>query len=678
MATVDELLKFSRWLQSIGDQVKTDPKGAAIDYARGAAGGVADLADFVRGGTIPISNVQPLGWGDSLRKALGATGSATEDAGNLLGVPTPTGAAMKAGVLAKGWGAPLVTALGAIKDVGKAGEAAGLTAEGLNKATRAKRRVGTSGQYVGAPPGVDSPAKFNVLIDQYAQRIDEALNNGVPRGYFYERGTAANRAVTDSAQDANRLAMVEGITSSEAPVLTNTGWGIKAIEQKAMGAPINTGKYPNANRAKVERVLNDDFAHIGEKTHRYAAGLAGDKKGLAPNDRWEIRSFGYTTDTAKPQQHAFMDEVRKRAVERWNAKHPDQTPLEILEGQELNWATQRARDMKIPHAQAAADTIQDALRGHVVQHSWESRGGEKAKHLQEMPKEEWPAWHEQVKNVLLDEQGKDKLVRGVGAQLQFPAVNVPGFYDGVVSPGAQSRSIGYMTQSGGLDPVTEARVRGTEALRAYMLGQDAYAYHGLTHPANISGPKTDTFDIKLGRTPTEAEMQTLGDLMGAKLGAAGPVGTETGVRALRFNKDPAFAKKFRQDVAPQLSPIFGGIPEVRAGARFGDAPDLGWQGRTATIDMLKELGNPAAPKMIENADSPEVRALAGQMADLYDAQRAAGRQPADRLTEALREFATNGLAGLGDLVAKGLAPAVGGFGLSQLFDRLREERQSYQ
>ena len=118
MATVDELLKLSRWLQSLGDQVKTDPKGAAIDYARGAAGGVADLADFVRGGTIPGSNVQPLGWGDSLRKALGATGSAVEDAGNLFGVPTPAGAAAKAGVIAKGWGPALVAALGTFAGVG--------------------------------------------------------------------------------------------------------------------------------------------------------------------------------------------------------------------------------------------------------------------------------------------------------------------------------------------------------------------------------------------------------------------------------------------------------------------------------------------------------------------------------------------------------------------------------
>ena len=644
MATVDELLKFSRWLQSIGDNAKSNVRDPGSMWAS---------------------------LGEDLQRFTAKDKSAWEATQSVM----PEVRTQGAKELNANWGdvAGIVNSI-----VKKGGDAVALSAEGLNKAARAKRTVGTSGQYVGAPAGVDNPAKFNVLIDQYAQRIDEALQNVVPRGYFYERGTAANRAVTDSTQDANRLAMVEGITSSEAPVLTNTGWGIKSIEQKAMGAPINTGKYPNANRAKVERVLNDDFSHIGEKTHRYSVGLAGDVTGKAPNDRWEIRSVGYKTDSATPQQHDFMDEVRRRAVERWNAKHPDQQPLSLLEGQELNWATQRARDMEIPHAQAAADTIQDALKSHVVQHSWESRGGEKAKHLQEMPQSEWPAWHETVKGVLLDEQGKDKLVRGVGAKLQLPAIDAPGVYEGVVSPGTQSRSIGYMTQSGGLDPVTEARVRGTEALRAYMLGQDAYAYHGFTTPSKISGPKTDTFDINIGRTPNEEEMRSLGALLSDKVGAAGPVGTEEGVRALRFSADPAFAKKFREGVAPQLSALFGGVPEVKAGARFGDAPDLGWQGRTATTDMLKELRNPVAPNMAANADAPEVRQMAGQMADLYESQRAAGRQPADRLTEALRAFSTNGLAGLDDLVKKGLAPAVGGLGLQELLDRLREEQQSYQ
>lgn len=539
-----------------------------------------------------------------------------------------------------------------------------VSAEGLNKAARAKRIVGTTGKYVGAPPGVDNSAKYNAQINAYVDRIDEALKNGVERGYFYKSGTVANRAVTDSPAALDRLALMEGVTSSEAPVHTNTGWAIKGIEQRAMGAPINTGKYPNAWREKVSNILAGDASHIGEKTHRYSSGLAGDVKGLAPNDRWEIRSFGYKTDSAGPAQHSYMDEVRQKAVERWNAKHPDQQPLSILEGQELNWATQRARDMGIPHQQSAADTIQDALRAHTIQHSWESRGGEKAGHLRDMPVEQLPEYHAQISDVLLDPSGKDKLVRAMGGELQFPAVHGPGVYEGFVAPGTQSRSIGYLTQAGGLDPTTEARVKATEAVRALGLGQDAYAYHGLLTPKGISAPKTDTIDVAIGRTIGEQDAKNLTDLLGSTFGGgAGVVPTEGGFRVLRFDENKNFAKQFQKNIEQQLPGLLGSPAQIRHGMRAGGYGELDWAGHNATRDALEALNSASAPKLKEYADSAQTRELMGRLAGVYEQKAAEGLTPNPRLALTLRTWEKEGLAGLDRLVKAGLAAGFGAAGL---------------
>jgi hypothetical protein len=256
----------------------------------------------------------------------------------------------------------------------------------------------------------------------------------------------------------------------------------------------------------------------------------------------------------------------------------------------------------------------------------------------------------------------------MGGELQFPAVHGPGVYEGVTAPGTQSRSLGYMTQSGGLDPITAGRVEATEAARAYLLGQDAYAYHGMVSPKNIGGPKTDTLDINLGRTVTEPEaLQITAELDRAFKGGAGIVPTENGFRVLRFSDDPKFAKTFHADVLPQLGGIVRGAGDVSPGMRFGNFVPMGWGEGNATRNFLATLDNPNAPRLPGYADSPEMRTLAGRMRDIYVQQQFSGMTPNPKLVNALGEYSTGGIVALRDLVAKGLAPAMGGLGLLGLY-----------
>jgi hypothetical protein len=644
------------WVKSTQDALTYQPRGEVAQRGARALGKVGEVWDAAKHAYAdPIAeNTGP--WGPLLGSAAFAAPEALLAALGMRGTGPAT--------------------LGDLAAAGSPRTQTGIiSAKGLNKAGKAKAIEASTGRVVGAPKGVKGLPDVDRQAAEYADRIDEALNNGVPRGYFYERGTEANRAVTGSESDLDKLALLEGITSSEAPVHTNTGWAIKGMEQNAMGVPVKTGKYPNANQAKAEAALAGDLSHIGEKTHRYSAGLTGDVQGLAPNDRWEIRSFGYDKDTATPQQHAYMDEVRQKAVDKWNADHPDSPPLTALEGQELNWATQRARDMKIPHAQAAEDTIQDALEAHTIQHSWESAGGEKAGHLRDITPEEAQAYHDQVTGAIIDPAtGKDRIISGMGGALQYPAFNAPGIWEGVVSPGTQSQSLGAITQAHGLDPTTMARVRGTEAVRAYALGQDAYSAHGIATPKSISGPGTSVFDVDLGRPITLGEFSQANDIIGKHYeGAAGIIPSERGFHLMRFDDNPQFGKQVKEGVLPDLKQQF---PDVKATAGSAKSAyhEMSWgEPGGATRDLLVDLQDPelvsplpghAAPKLMERADSPEIHGVLDSISQIIDEQVAAGKTPNPKLKAALDAWTSGGIPALRDLMKAGGAPAVG-FAYSQ-------------
>lgn len=622
-------------------------RGGAMGLTTDVVGAPVDLATLMMR-PFGYKPEKPVGGSDWIaeKMGVGATGSGEETVGRLLsGLVNPATAAKSAMLL------PILATKkgGAVLDALKGGKAAQDAADVGKGVSRAKRRVGTTGQYVGAPEGVDSPAAFNVKINDYADRIDQAMKGGVPRGYFYERGTEANRAIARNDEEAKQLALIEGIMSSEAPVKTNTGWAIKAIEQNAMGLPVKSGKYPTEASKKAERVLKGDYSHIGTKTHRYAYGLAGDKAGLAPNDRWELRSVGHK-DTATPQQHDFTDEVRKRAAERWSARNPDVPPLSLLEAQELNWVIPRAEAMKITPAQAAKDTIQDSIPAYTFQHSWESRGGEKARHMKDMPAGALPDYHAQVKDVLLDERGKDRLIDAMGGKLQLPAIDGPGVYEGFVAPGTQSRSLVYQTNDAGLDPASAARVNATEMVRAWLLGQDAMAGHSLKMPKGLSGPATDTVAIKTGRGLGNDEARSITDLLNKTYGGnAGIVPTEAGFNVLRFDDNAKFAKQLPLADIERIVGPFEHAPAARSGI-YGE---LGWDKGTATADMLESLN--AAPALRGLFDSEKTRGIAGEIEGLYKARSADA--PNEKLVNALQVFKEKGIAGVEELVAKGLAPA---------------------
>jgi hypothetical protein len=93
----------------------TDPAGTLGSYARGAAGNVGDMLDMAGNAfTNPVMQNRPLA-GPALRDLLGSTGTPTEQAGGLLGLPTGSGAKLASLLAGKaGAGTGLIGLLGAI------------------------------------------------------------------------------------------------------------------------------------------------------------------------------------------------------------------------------------------------------------------------------------------------------------------------------------------------------------------------------------------------------------------------------------------------------------------------------------------------------------------------------------------------------------------------------------
>lgn len=508
------------------------------------------------------------------------------------------------------------------------------------------KKVKKTGAYVGAPPGVKGDEDIVRLAEEYADRVQRALDAGVDKDYFYLKGQRAIEGVTDDATNAKQLADANAITSSEAPVRNNYGWSVQAFEQRAAGMPIRTGKYPVEASEKIDSIFAGQEPHLGEKRHLYGQGLSGEGRKLpeelrnAPNDRWEIRSFGYDKDSAGPAQHKFMHGVRRIAKDIINERLG--TDLDIYNVQELNWATTRADTMGISIPESATDTIQAAIPQYRFQHSWETVPG------QGLLDVDMPAHDKALRDIYLDKGGKDNLIRAFGGELQEPALqNVPGVFEGNVNPyGYQSRSQVYHAGGKLADSSTD-RIKATETTRSFLNVQDAAA-GSLIAPSKRKTVKPfgGALRFDLGRPINQEEAQQVVDTLRKYHGINdfGVVPNEGGVDIL------ATGAKGLEKQGKELHGLLGNQGVVSDFSDTGFYAELPWGERKATETMLESL----SPAMRNRADSDEMRVIAGQ---LYDYYKGLPSDPPKGFRDVLKAWATDGIDGVQDLVKKGLAPA---------------------
>lgn len=542
--------------------------------------------------------------------------------------------------------------------------------EALSKAAKeaGTKRSPTTGRYTGAGPSVTSPQKKSAIAGKYAQRVQDALDAGIPPGYFYAEGRKALGDITDNAAEHQLVAQLMGPTSTQVGPFENVGYMVRALDQQAMGVPTSVTLYPNSLRPTVDAVLAGTDPWKGYKVDRYSnlLGAADDSTPLIarmpPNDQWEGFGTGLGLDKqgkklvpSGPTQVAFSDHIRQMAADRINKQRiaRGERPLSLPEIQELHWAAIRAQTDGRPLVLAPGDTVQGSLPAYEFQHSWEAQPGVMSGMRPQMPAQDY---FDEVAGLLVDPQGKDRLVRAMGGRVQSPAVAGGGIYEGAVSPGMQSRSYAAFTQANGLDPASLARVDATEAVRQYMLGQDARAGHLF----RAAGPGTaqaqlDTVDFVTGGA---ADMQRVAQLQARADKAFGAgntaiVPTARGYRVLNVGQDSLSNKEFAR-IAKDID-----LPGERTlGYRSGIYEERPAGQGGATRGLLSALESSGMPGPLAKAESAATREIAGQMADLYQRLEAAGQLTGSQtLSRALEAWSSRGLEGLRELVRQGLAPA---------------------
>lgn len=567
---------------------------------------------------------------------------------------------------------------GTIRSIGKGAKAAieaekaaeaAKRAEAWSALDKAAQYVGTkrnkkTGQYIGAPTakgsrdakGVTSPQKKAAIVNDYAKTTQAALDAGIPPGYFYEEGRKALARVTDSPEEAREAAQLFGPTSTMVGPMQNTGYAVRAYDQLAMGMPINVGLYPNTLRPGIESVFRGADPWKGYKVDRYSDRLGGhsndafEKGLLPPNDQVEGYGVGFKQGfvPGTPTQVAWADHIRELAGKKLNAAREAQglPPLTPEQIQELHWQARRAQLRDIPITLGKNDTIQDALKQYEVTHSWEAQPGLLSGVKLNMPEQDY---FDAVKGVFTDQQGKDALLRAMGARLQDPMQHGLGVYEGKAVPGAQSISFGGFTEANGLDPASMARIDTTEALRQLMLGQDSRAAHILRDPKTLASQ--DALLMNTGSPMSLDAQRALQEALDkATGGSAIMTPAPEGAHVLNIGNMPN-----QEFIAATKQAGLLGEPKTMTSI-YGEVKKPGQLTREllSTIDKYPEAKN-----LRSLVESPETREIAGKLNQLYQRleQQGAvqGTQPLRLALEALQK---HGVKGLEDLVAKGLAPAL--------------------
>jgi hypothetical protein len=528
------------------------------------------------------------------------------------------------------------------------------------------QRAKKTGQYTGAPDGVTTPEQVQAHIDDYADRVLAARADGAQPGYFYDEGAKIIGDVTEGDKQAYQFARTNAVTSSEAPVFNNVGWAIKGHEQNAMGVPIHTGKYPNQERANMESILQGkNNLNIGkDKRQLYGGGLykgSKDNPDLAPNDRWEISSvFGSGKKTATDKQHEYIHAVREGARLKLAEQGVELTPLQV---QELNWAQVKAvGENKTASQVARGETVQSAIPGYTFNHTWETAPGA-PDHFEGIPSSKLGDFHKTLRGAVIDPStGKDRLISGMGGELQLPAIDGVGVYKGQTAPGTTSRSLIYQ-KGREMDPTSQARIDATESTRALMLGQEGYAGN-LVVPAKKSDSRKSLDAVSVsGVRLNDKTAKELDALLNERFPGAEPTyaitNTANGFSILNLGNEK-FADNFK-GIQNEIQSVLGENAHAALGRQVqpGLYGELDWPGGNATRDMLEQINNPNALRLREHADSPATRQVAGDIAGAYDALQASGAgMPNAKLLEVLKVWSRSGLEGVEAMVKAGTAPAI--------------------
>lgn len=550
-----------------------------------------------------------------------------------------------------------------------------------------------------------TPAKLGSMRSKYLEKMEE----GVPGMYWYDQSSPAIMRLTGSnAADykkADDLANILAVTSAGTPVAPNLMYAAKGWNQRLVGEPVKTGRFPNDMGEEIERVLGADAGAAGGlKRSPFSAGLSVGWRGpefanRPVHDIHDVRAWGIK-DPKTGQDwkkgvgeagHRFLDEQGQFVTDKANATrlagHDDWTPYRA---QAAAWVAQKARKEGIP-VDEAAKHYGTAIPEYsaLVTRSWNP--ADNSGHLQgllSMPAEKQQAFNDALEKVVTGAEGQDKVALGLGA-LSDRTLKNSGLYEGLVEPGfASVIPVGKETGSQMLDPASE-RVLRTIAASHGLLGvqkQSAYSFLGGTEGVGKAGgakflsPDGGPLPVPTLRQMQDDLLARGGDLVtvdprGGRVLIFNPTADEAAQEAARMARMTgaplddarALGEAAKPDAIRERNAVVKGIRDV--GSQYG--LDVNFTSRHSDIFPRDANYNPPAtwsakpyvdeieaggPQIVENFNQ-NVAPLAGDLLQQVETfAQANNLQAAPWFKPMMDALQTGGLSKLKQLIQDGVVP----------------------
>ena len=445
------------------------------------------------------------------------------------------------------------------------------------KALKGLKRVRTTGQYVGAPPGVNTPTKLKKMIKKY----QTAMIAGKDQREWY---TTSGRSIFSHAGDdpvlANKLTEAFATTSANTGVVANTGHAVKGHNQAVLNQAVNTGQLPGTMGPTIEDVYRAGGSTTGMKRTPFGENLAlGGGFRSVPNPRpvhdvWDVRAHGYGDNwkgSVSPPQHEFLDTVDNAIIDQANTKglggvkdwNPLRSQAAAWRGQQNELALAKGK----PVPQGMYDFSENLPR-HAAQGSREAIPGATTGHMPELqsaPRAVQESYDDEVANIMYDAQGRDFIAMGnqalAGGHIKGPGI----FNQASTVPGRQTMtpvgsnavdvtipSTGKTIATREVDPASRALMDANEAQYAFHTGQDAAAW-SKTYPS--PKPGRDSFELELpGGTITHDQAILMMEQAGINPEGIAVVPTPQGVRLVNLIGEQSDAF---DDIAKQAAQALG-------------------------------------------------------------------------------------------------------------------------
>ncbi len=562
-----------------------------------------------------------------------------------------------------------------IKDMGdipKAVEALGLSpfekgAVSAADVKRVNRRIGTTGQYVGAPPGIDSPQSLGALVNHYV----DTMNSGKAGRNFYTDSSSDLFARSGhNANEADMFAQNLALLSRSNNVGGNTTMSVKGHLQAMTGEPVNTGRFPSKDSAPIQGIYDaGKVEYLGHKRDPFATQLgvewAPERIGRGVNDLHEAEIMGYPTGkVTSATQHDFMDEVRARALVKANAqKLGGFDDWNTGNGQAAGWSGNKIRRGEVLPGDAAK-SYADYLPLHEANATYEAVSSPATGHLQgllDAPYDVRKAYTMAPSGSWNTSASGRDIGGTVAGLLPGETLPVVGRFKDSVSPAFVARPIvATETAADGSRVLTQGSkdaMNLIEASRAYMDGQEAGAWHKLL-PAKHSADYTGA-TLNLGRPLSESDIKSIAPLF--EKGKYDIGNSPNGLTIMANSNTPTgdeFAKQVRQIIKDNKT-MFGSIKPT-FGVKEGHYIDYGDQWKSGvpgsvTSKLLEYVD--AAPTTAARLEGNSLYRSTAEARNLRDNAAVAAGHGVNKMELARQIFKEQGYEGLRRAAAAGTVPA---------------------